>query len=118
MRAASMRKLVSPTSPQCYFNVLGAAHDKSSKISIEIVESSYVIEGRSCSKSRTGCAFRVFKVEPVGTQPIIADVPQPVLSVRFVGDQHPVRAQMCDLLSVGKGWLGKNQSHSETLARL
>ena len=86
MWAAGMRKLICPASTQCYFDVFCATHDKPSKLSIEIVERSYCIEGRSTPKSRTGGTFGAFKVEPIGTQPIIADVPQPVLCVRFVSD--------------------------------
>ena len=91
--------------------MLGAPHGQAAQYPIEIIERSDSFKCGAGFKSWAARSLGMFEIQPIGAEPVIADMPQPIFGLCLVGDHHPVAAKMRDLLLICQGWLGVSAGH-------
>ena len=105
-----MPHLVGPASTQGDLHVFGAAHGQASQYPVEIVKCRDSVKCGAGFESWTAGSFGMFEVQPIGTEPIIADMAQPIFRLRVIGDYHAVAAKMRDLLLISQCWFSVSAS--------
>ncbi len=107
VRAVLHCQLIGPASPHCDFDPFHRVEHQQAQCTVEFIERDNVFKGGAGLESRAGLPLGMFKIEPVGAQPVIADMLEAMLRQRGIGDHHAFALQLGDLLREGQRRFGE-----------
>ena len=108
MRPVLGGEVMRPGAAQRDLDPLYGVHDMQAQLAVENIEGDGVVKARAISERMVAIGLGGgFKGQPIGPQPVIADMAQIVLCPRAVRHSHAASLDQRDLVSDGKGGFGE-----------